>query len=132
MRGVNTHPCVTLEEARRRTLHLFREALENMPQVLSRYQMSGVDPEEVTERIKQLFRRHQGVEDLSVLNRLLVLAEMDLNEFVLMHKTPHHVYQVLAPQYIEDAFALSHIRPELKKTRSPFLQSFYAGKEIQK
>lgn len=78
-------------------------------------------------RIHDEFARHSQVTDLEIIDKLRVKAEMEYLEYMLVHKTHHHVFGFLNPEKDITAPESLKLSGQSVKGASPFLSSFLKG-----
>lgn len=78
--------------------------------------------------IAKRFRRYSDVKDFKVAEMLRFKGELDLEEAIMMWKTPCHVYSALRDIDDDNAIDGTH-QPAKTGEDSSFLDSFYNGKK---
>ncbi|KAK7444266.1 ndufa6 NADH-ubiquinone oxidoreductase subunit [Stygiomarasmius scandens] len=104
----------THEEARQRTIQLYREWYRAAPEICALYSLS-VSPAFVRHRIRARFERNRNVTDLRAINVLLLKSHQDFQETMNVWKLPDHVLGVL-------------LKDDTRPQRT-FLQKFYEGRD---
>eukprot|EP00515_Schizochytrium_aggregatum_P013022 CAMPEP_0202088404 /NCGR_PEP_ID=MMETSP0964-20121228/38512_1 /ASSEMBLY_ACC=CAM_ASM_000500 /TAXON_ID=4773 /ORGANISM="Schizochytrium aggregatum, Strain ATCC28209" /LENGTH=116 /DNA_ID=CAMNT_0048656421 /DNA_START=99 /DNA_END=449 /DNA_ORIENTATION=- len=105
---------------RARVVDLYRRSLREIPRVLSVFDME-MPERELRLRVRDLFRKHDHIEDPRVVEFLLHRGELDLEETVEVWKQKSHLYRLLGMDETETA------RPVELQGESAFLRSFYAN-----
>jgi NADH dehydrogenase (ubiquinone) 1 alpha subcomplex subunit 6 len=101
--AVKTQPCATSEEARQRTLWLYRTCLRQVhpihlhslndtqaAEIQALYPLDVPVPQ-IRRRMREEFEKNRYVKNLDVINAVLMKGTMELEEMLHMWKTHSHV-----------------------------------------
>eukprot|EP00275_Glaucocystis_incrassata_P000644 EC120095.1.p1 GENE.EC120095.1~~EC120095.1.p1 ORF type:complete len:134 (+),score=15.99 EC120095.1:49-450(+) len=111
-------------ESQERVLHLYRQTLKAIPEIIKLYYLE-VTPQELRTRINAEFAKHKGVKDVRVIDLLLFKGRNELDETLAMYKTRSHVGRYLMP-LLPDVQEKQEAAKEVSED-SDFLKRFYAG-----
>ncbi|KAL6042626.1 NADH dehydrogenase 1 alpha subcomplex subunit 6 ndufa6 [Balamuthia mandrillaris] len=98
-------------EASLKARRLYREALRQVPRIITNYNLS-VDIPQGRARVTEEFRKHQGVKDATIIDRLVFKGATELDEAKEQWKVRAHVVSFFLPQ---------------RKEESDFMRRFFEG-----
>merc|ERR1712028_76674 len=88
---------VNLADAHQRSTRLYRHMLRSVPQILSDYKMTNVPVSHLRDRMATEFRAASSMNGSNIerIDRGIFGASQELEETLMMWKTPTHVYRYL-------------------------------------
>jgi len=104
-----------------RVVDLYRRILREIPRVITVFDMDLTE-KELRKKVREQFKVHDGITDPRAIDRLLLRAELDLEETVNVWKQKAHVYRLLGMDEEPNAVVQEH------QGESEFLRKFYNNK----
>jgi len=102
------------EQARRRTIQMYREWYRSVPEMISMYALD-TPPSQARNIIRERFERNRHVDDLKVIDRLLHQSRV--------------AYQEAMNGWLPDTSVKSILLVSKHREQKPFLQRFFEGRD---
>ncbi|TFK36521.1 hypothetical protein BDQ12DRAFT_686554 [Crucibulum laeve] len=106
----------SIEEARKRTLKLYRDWYRSAPEICTLYALS-VSPAYLRHSIRQRFEQNRYVTDPRAIDILILKGQQEYQETMNVWKQSDHILGILLEN------------PNRPRERKTFLQKFYEGRD---
>merc|ERR1711879_332198 len=102
MQRAPTSMSPNLVVANKRAVQLFRNTMRSVPRMIVNYELTFSE-DQIKARVRELFRKHEGVTDPSVIDMLVYKGQLELEETNMVWKqTPHLMQYFAEPQRNND------------------------------
>lgn len=113
----------SLDDAKFQNRRFYRKVIRLIPRLLLQYDMYEIPPSQAIRSLRSHFKKHHGIEDVAVLDKLRWHGEVVLADLVRLYFTHSHVQQLVNP----NVNTLPDLPTKEKSSESPFLADFFAN-----
>jgi len=116
-------PSETFDEARKRSIRVYRHIAKSLPAILQIYEITNVRPADGLKRIRKEFEATKDMRQPLLIDFLRMKAETELHEAWACFKSDTHIAHIVSPP--EPGF-IEKI-PQVAPNQTQFLSGFLRG-----